>query len=287
MAIGIDGTWRRAVRRRRAIAIVALLAAGLVAWRLVATAIAPDTRGARVEHLTIESKAVGRALPVTVVVPGGDSARRGLVVFLHGRAGNQDSELNDQFFTALAGVGARAPVIAFPYGGDHSYWHDRADGNWGDFIVDEAIPRVERDYGTDPRRVAIGGISMGGFGAFDAVLHHPEEFCAVGGHSPAVWQTGAETAAGAFDDAQDFARNDVVGAVAADPSIFAGKRFWLDAGVDDPFQLGDRALVDALRAGGVGVERHLSWPGGHESGYWNSHWAPYLRFYASALKHCR
>ena len=25
----------------------------------------------------------------------------------------------------------RAPIVAFPDGGGDSYWHDRADGDWG------------------------------------------------------------------------------------------------------------------------------------------------------------
>ncbi|MBK5221204.1 MAG: alpha/beta hydrolase, partial [Thermoleophilia bacterium] len=74
----------------------------------------------------------------------------------------------------------------------------------------EVIPAVSRRFGTDPRRVAIGGISMGGFGAYDLALKHPGRFCAVSGHSPALWFDGSETAPGAFDDAADFERNDVV-----------------------------------------------------------------------------
>ena len=62
----------------------------------------------------------------------------------------------------------------------------------------------------DPRRVAIGGISMGGFGAYDLARLRPQRFCAVGGHSAALWLRGGDSAAGAFDDAADFARHDVV-----------------------------------------------------------------------------
>jgi endo-alpha-1,4-polygalactosaminidase (GH114 family) len=29
-----------------------------------------------------------------------------------------------------------------------------------------------------------------------------------------------------------------------------------------------------------------SWPGGHDNGYWDAHWARYLRFYANSLAHC-
>ena len=87
-------------------------------------------------------------------------------------------------------------------------------------MTGEVIPLVERRFGVDPERIAIGGISMGGFGAYDIALHHPGMFCAVGGHSAALWFEGGETAPGAFDDAADFERNDVVGTVEEDPDAF-------------------------------------------------------------------
>lgn len=281
------GGQRRAIWRRRLLAIAILVGVGVVMWRIVAGALEPDTHGARVERLTIDSKAVGEDLPVSVVVPSGDRAGdRPLLVFLHGRGGNQDSELDDPFFGALAGLGDRAPVVAFPYGGDHSYWHDRADGEWARYVVDEVIPEVADRFDADPHRVAIGGISMGGFGALDLALHWPGRFCAVGGHSPAVWESGAETAAGAFDDAEDFARNDLVAAARAGSPALTTSSLWIDAGAQDPFQPGDQALATALRADGAPITTELSWPGGHDSDYWNAHWGQYLRFYANALQAC-
>src|SRR5581483_12313948 len=97
----------------------------------------------------------------------GGSQGRPLLVFLHGRGGNQDSELNAPLFAALRSLGQRSPAIVFPYGGDHSYWHDRADGDWGSYVADEVIPAALARLHADPHRVAIGGISMGGFGAYD------------------------------------------------------------------------------------------------------------------------
>jgi hypothetical protein len=109
----------------------------------------------------------------------------------YGRGSSQDSALSDEFFAALAKAGSSAPMVALPYGGDHSYWHNRASGEWASYVMDEVIPEVAHQYGADENRVAIGGISMGGFGAFDLALHYP-------------WQTGDETAADAFDDEEDF-----------------------------------------------------------------------------------
>ncbi len=278
---------RAAIWRRRLLAIAALALVGVVARRIVASVLAPDQRGARVEHLTIDSTAVGESLPTTVVVPAGtDGKNRPLLVFLHGKGGDQNSELNDRFYAALADLGRRAPVVAFPDGGEDSYWHNRDDGDWDRYVVDEVIPAVAKQTGADPHRVAVGGISMGGFGAFDLVLHHPDRFCAAGGHGPAVWQTGAETAAGAFDDAEDFDRNDLVGTATSDPAAFGNEPLWIDAGRDDPFQPGDRAFAKALEDGGGDVTVKLTRPGGHDGDYWNSHWGEYLRFYARALAAC-
>ena len=271
------------------IAAAALVAVAVTAWLLLrpGAVLGPVNRhGAQVEHLTINSSAVGERLPVSVVVPkGGSSSSRGLLVFLHGRGQDENTFLDNEMFSALSALGAKAPVVAFPYGGDHSYWHNRADGSWGTYVTDEVIPAVEKRVHTDPDRVAIGGVSMGGFGAYDLALLNPGRFCAVGGHSPALWQSAEETAPGAFDDAEDFDAHNVIAGVPSQPSAFTGQPVWLDAGDEDPFIPGDQAFTAALHSAGAPLtERH--WPGGHDEGYWNSHWDAYLRFYANALSQC-
>ena len=64
----------------------------------------------------------------------------------------------------------------------------------------------------------------------------PRNFCAVGGQSPALWLSAGETAPGAFDDAQDYARNDVFKLRPPHP-------LWIDLGASDPFH--DAALAYA------------------------------------------
>jgi S-formylglutathione hydrolase FrmB len=246
----------------------------------------PDKHGASSTHFTITSRYVHKRLGVRVVVPAGAGDGSPLLVFLHGRSGSENSEVNNgPMFKELAALGARAPVIAFPFGGHHGYWHDRREGRWAAYVMREGIPQVQRRCHTDPKRVAIGGVSMGGYGAFELAREHPGHFCAVGGHSPAVWRTGGESAPGAFDDAQDFARHDLVGTARTKPGRFAGPRLWLDAGRSDPFQPGDHAFVDALRRK-LKITAHLTWQGGHERSYWQRHWPAYVAFYARALAHC-
>jgi S-formylglutathione hydrolase FrmB len=272
-------------RRRRRLAAILALAVAATAVLIVALSTAPDTHGARVVRFTIRSRLVHQALPVAAVVPAGDGSQRPLLVFLHGKGEDQNSNLNDAMFAALARLGRRAPDVVFPYGGADSYWHNRASGAWGSYVLDEVIPQAVAKLGADPRRVAIGGISMGGFGALNLARLHPRRFCAVGAHSAALWPSGADTAAGAFDDAQDFARNNVLGSARGqDP--YRRMPVWIDVGDQDPFRASDTALAGELRAQGQRLEFHL-WPGSHSQSYWQSHWRSYLGFYATALRRCR
>ncbi len=263
-----------------------MVAAAYLALR--STVLAPvDKHGARLVHLELQSKAVGRPLGVNVIVPprAGRRGKRWLLVFLHGRSGSETS-FNDPVFERLPELhGRRGMVVAFPDGGEHGYWHDRAEADWGTYVMDEVIPTAVKRFGIDPKRIAIGGISMGGFGALDLALENPGRFCAVGGHSPALWFEGSETAPGAFDDAADFARNDVVGTVRVDPNAFGDTPVWIDYGDSDPFLPYDEGFVAAMKAGGADFT-HRSWPGGHEESYWAAHWPEYQRFYLRALRDC-
>jgi hypothetical protein len=91
-----------------------------------------------------------------------------------------------------------------------------------------------------------------------------------------LWRSGGETPADAFDDAQDFARHDVVNS----RFPFRGA-VWLDLGAADPFLVADTAFA---RRHGL---RLRVWPGGHSNGHWGEAMRAYVRVYAQALRSCR
>jgi S-formylglutathione hydrolase FrmB len=236
------------------------------------------TRGARVEHFTLRSAYVGRVLHETAVIPrdAPPRGRRPLLVLLHWRGGSPDMLLSNELFAALARLGPRAPVVVMPDGGGGSFFHDRRDGRWASYVVREVIPAAVRRFGADPSRVAIGGTSMGGFGALDIARLWPGRFCAVGAHSPAIFSSASATMAGSFDSARDFARHDLL---ALRPS-YGRTPVWIDVGTQDRFRTADERF--AQEAG----LRVRVWPGKHGSRYWRAHMGEYLRFYAGALAHC-
>ena len=121
---------------------------------------------------------------------------------------------------------------------------------------------------------------MGGYGALHIASLRPSKFCAVGGHSAALWQSAGQTAPGAFDDETDCARNDVF--AAARHGAFDQLRVWMDGGTADPFRAADAAFVALLRQQGVAVTYHV-WPGAHTGSYLELTHGRYLWFYASVL----
>jgi enterochelin esterase-like enzyme len=246
---------------------------GLVLLIAVVCGCGADEHGPAVESYEIDSRAVGQELEQQLVLPEDPSGA--LLVFLHGRANDPDSTLREGFLEALEDLGDDAPAVVVPYGGFDSFWHNRDSGDWGRYVVDEVIPRALEESGADPDRVAIGGISMGGFGALDIARLHPRRFCAVGAHSPAILPKERLTALNAFDDARDYARHDVLGA-AVDGSFKPPKKIWIDVGYRDVFAPGVGALAKALH-----VKIH-AYPGAHDWTYWDAHWDEYLRFYANA-----
>lgn len=222
------------------------------------------TRGARVVLFTLHSRLVGRDLHEVLVLPRVEG--RWMLVLLHGYGAGPSQFLSQQLFDALAALRGAAPAVLLLDGGHDSYWHDRANGKWGSMVLREAIPAGL--HRTGAKRIALGGISMGGYGALLLGSRH-RTFCAVGVQSPALWLEPGQTAPGAFDDRADYERNDVFRLRPPWP-------LWIDLGASDPFRAA--TLAYAKRAG---VTAHV-WPGGHDVAFWDAHTPALLGFFAHA-----
>ncbi|MFN2471184.1 MAG: alpha/beta hydrolase-fold protein [Gaiellaceae bacterium] len=213
--------------------------AALVLAVLAAAAVLVAARRGSESELTTDARLLRIGELRHVVVPGG-SRRPALLVLLHGRSMDPADLLWPELMAEHTRLGARAPALLVVDGGEASYYHDRRDFRWGTHVLRFAIPAARRALHSDPAREAIGGVSMGGFGALDLARLRARPFCAAGGHSPALWRTAGETSEGEFDDAEVIARHDLIRAAHEDADLFHGAPVWLGAGTDDPFRGGDR-----------------------------------------------
>jgi S-formylglutathione hydrolase FrmB len=230
------------------------------------------------QHITtyqLPSKLLHRRLDQILVTPVGGGKGRPLLVFLHGYGGTPVDTLGPAFVEALRKLGDRAPVVVLP-DGQTGWWHDRDEGRWGSYVLKEVIPAALARSGADAHKVAVGGISMGGFGALN-LGRHEGLFCAVGGHSPAVLEE--DNFSFGFDNSADFTRNDLI-TIAKKRSPYDSP-VWIDVGDQDELRPADRLLAKELRARGADVTFHI-WPGSHDGDYWNKHFDEYVKFYADA-----
>ena len=121
---------------------------------------------------------------------------------------------------------------------------------------------------------------MGGYGALltaerAAAANGDNFFKGVAVSSPALWSEPAQTAPGAFDDAQDFYANDVFIGVTTLRSL----RARLDCGDEDPFYPATRRLSELMTWPHVAVFRPWA---GHTSGFWRSVAPAQMKFLAAA-----
>jgi predicted peptidase len=123
-----------------------------------------------------------RTLPYRLFVPRDyDPAQvYPLVLFLHG-AGESGTDNRLQL------TGQTAPLV-FVKPENQSLWPcfmmaPQADGGWQYLspwliLAIEALDALQQEFKVDPGRLYITGLSVGGFGTWDAITHYPDKFAA-------------------------------------------------------------------------------------------------------------
>lgn len=192
-----------------------------------------------------------------------------LVVALHGQGGDA--------YWPFIGVQIERHVM--PTGlavvtvdGGSYYWHARRSGiDTGRMVIEELLPLM-RSKGLATDRLGLIGWSMGGYGALlMATRLGPERVVGVVAASSALWQSPSEAWAGAFDDNDDFARNDVFAA----RGRLRGIPVRLDCGRDDVFFAANQAFARELPDATVTFDK-----GGHTAEYWTAHAGAQMRWLA-------
>ena len=151
--------------------------------------------GGELQVKTIASKALDREVKINVLLPDGygeNAERRYPTVYLlHGYGGDYTEWERVGIVDEAKGLQA---IIAMPEG-DQSFYinqHGKPTERWEDYVVDEVIGFVEKNYRTVAGRKgrAVSGLSMGGYGAVMLGLRHPQLFASIASHSGALGVPG-------------------------------------------------------------------------------------------------
>lgn len=159
--------------------------------------VVPSTHGPTMQHgqlqtTTIPSPILNGTRPAVIYLPPGYDAtqrRYPVLYLLHGAPGSDGDWIKgagiDQTMDALINVGRMPPmIVVLPNGtggmlGD-TQWANNGDGTVRieDYLVRDVVPFVDGHYRTltGAQHRAIGGVSTGGYGALNLVLHHPGLF---------------------------------------------------------------------------------------------------------------
>ncbi|KVE32640.1 alpha/beta hydrolase [Burkholderia sp. TSV86] len=198
--------------------LVTLFVTTLAAVTLAAHAAPPAPAAATASSIvarSFRSPALHRDWSYLVYLPPGynpEGARYPVLYLLHGNAGNAyDWIMQGRLqVTADALIERREippVVIVMPQGGT-DWYVDRKEKMQSAFL-DDLLPDVEAHYAVSNQRAgrAIGGVSMGGYGALRFALLEPERFCGAMLLSPAIYSNeppagSAARYVGVFGDKQ-------------------------------------------------------------------------------------
>ncbi|HEU4415340.1 MAG TPA: alpha/beta hydrolase family protein [Candidatus Angelobacter sp.] len=259
----------------------------------------------RVQCGAMTSKYVPGHIGFCAMLPPSYDAKPGkrfpVLYFLHGLGG-------DQSFMASSGASSLIEdaweqkrlgelVIITPQG-ENSFYINSRDGHilYEDFFVREFVPQMEKRFRLVAGRSgrAIGGISMGGYGALRFAFKYPQMFVSVAVHMPALLEQLPRGAASAGLSAflgsafgsplnEPFWKENT-------PFVFArsanlqGLKIYFDCGDHDNygFDAGTRRLDKLLTERHVAHEAHI-YPGGHDWQYVAQHLMESLEFQSRAL----
>src|SRR5688572_14154034 len=230
----------------------------MTAVLLVASAMSePSGQSLTARTVRFTSQALGGQATFAVLVPPdyeSSKKRYPVVYLLHGGTQNHTAFPARAWFAKE--VSRRNLIVVMPHIPQIAYTMRGANASTGveDFIASDLVGYVDANYRTVATREAraIGGLSMGGFGAVLSGLRHPELFGTVGAFS------------GAFSGGREAMLAAAVAALPLDKAPF----FYLACGMEDAVLPAGRALVALLQQRAIAHE-YREVPGGHTWDVWD------------------
>lgn len=235
------------------------------------------------------SKVLGKMMAMNIILPEKPEGRLPVYYLLHGLSDDYSAW---QRRSNIERYVEQLPLIVVMPDGGRYFYCDCVDGpKYETYVIKELVPYIDSVFPSVAARSgrAIGGLSMGGYGAVKLALKFPELFVSANGHSGAYdiasmpepvrdipeWrQIFGVNPAGGKDDVFALARS-------CDPALRPALR--IDCGVDDFLIEANRRFHAHLVALGFPHE-YEEFPGAHTWEYWDLHVQEALAFHMRLLE---
>ncbi len=227
------------------------------------------------------SEALGKWTRYNVIMPDVDKGPYRVLMQLHGLNDDEDSWLERSNLTRY--VRDLPLLVLLPDGGTSGYLNWKASGRlhkhrYEDLLVRDIPSHVGQHFNVADNPWAIGGLSMGGYGAMRLGMKYPEQFCSIYAHSSAFHIDSMldATLVEDADDASVYRHADAL-AKRDDRAVVS-----FDCGTEDELLEYNRRLHEHLQA--LDIEHHYAeFGGGHDWEYWDQHVREALAQHAMVL----
>src|SRR5437660_11827705 len=266
----------------------------------------PIFAAGRVQCASLTSHYVPGKVGYCALLPPGYDSQPGkkypVLYFLHGLGGNHMFLVQSGAWSILEDAEEDkriGEIVIITPEADNSFYINSKDGRikYEDFFIREFMPQMEKKFRIEASRAgrAIGGVSMGGYGALRFAFKYPQMFAAVAVHMPALLEQlprGSSNAGlSSFMGTAFGTPLDEAYWKANTPFIFArngnlrGLKIYFACGDQDDFgfDAGTRELDKLLAARHVPHVSHI-YPGRHNAEYVSAHIEESLKFDTEALE---
>jgi S-formylglutathione hydrolase FrmB len=222
--------------------------------------------------------------------PGYDAdpnSRYPVLYLLHGLGGSETEWYRYGVFVSadrMIRSGLIAPLIIVLPEGEQGYWFDHTGNGpqWGTYVARDLVHEIDSAFRTvsDGQHRAIGGMSMGGYGALELAMLASGEFRTVDAIAPGL-HSFADAPDG-FGDADYFAAHSPSDLISANPVDARALALAVSAGDADAWLTADTAFHQELMDLGIAHVWSV-YSGDHSSQTWAAHVDDVLRYVGSTL----
>ena len=224
------------------------------------------------------SPALGRTTAYTALVPDVGEPPFAVLYLLHGHDDDHRAWL---YKSSILRHAAALPLLIVMPSGENSYYVGAHEA----LVADELPAHVARTFRVRDGRAALGGLSMGGYGAIRSGLKYPGRYASIYAHSsrlPAREELPSlPWARGGGDDVEELDDIDV-DTLAARVDPRSCRRSGSTAAATIACCADSQRFHARLHALGV-PHRYREHPGAHTWDYWDAHVVEALEYHRNAL----